>query len=281
MAQKAQKMGVQLSSKQPSPAASRRGSAAPSPSRSQARSPVRRSPEEKIIDDEQVARTSIGSDSSVGNATLRRRPEGVETLESTEGGQRDRRDSFDGTATNEKDQHYNDTMFGGEETAEHMRTASPNDFESIRSNYQHNLTNISDNNEEPIYEEDETQMPTGTHEFQDTGNSDMVVVGAKGSWDPNGTAKMPKQGNEDFVIIEISSFTFKESSEVMARDDVKKLFVGMNFLNYDPADLESKNSMPKPKPNEPVHFHFRKSKNLCDIQRIRCSNSLMLAAFSF
>lgn len=257
-------MGVKLPSKQPSTAASGRGSAAPSPSRSQqARSPVRRSPEEQIVKDEHIARTSIGSDSSVGNATLRRRPEGVDTLQSTEGGLQDQRDSFDGTATNENNnQHYNDTMFGGEETAEGLqRTASPNDFESIRSNYQHNLTNISDNNENPIYEEDETQMPTGTHEFQDTGNSDMVVVGAKGSWDPNGTAKMPKQGNEDFVIIEISSFTFKESSEVMARDDVKKLFVGMNFLNYDPADLESKNSMPKPNPNEPVHFHFRKSKS--------------------
>lgn len=95
-----------------------------------------------------------------------------------------------------------------------------------------------------------------------TGKSeDLVVVGEKGSWDPNNTTKLPKAGNEDFVIIEISSFAFKESSEVVMRDDVNKLFVGMNFLNYDPADLESKSSLPKPKAKEPVYFHFRKSKN--------------------
>jgi hypothetical protein len=60
------------------------------------------------------------------------------------------RDSFDTAEL--QNQHYNDTMFG-EETA--PRTASPNDFESIRSNYQHNLTNISDNNEDAIEEEEE------------------------------------------------------------------------------------------------------------------------------
>ncbi len=62
------------------------------------------------------------------------------------------------------------------------------------------------------------------------------------------------------MIIAVSSITFKNRCEVVEREDVKGLFVGINFLNYDPADLESKSSLPKPAANEPVYFHFRKSK---------------------
>ena len=43
----------------------------------------------------------------------------------------------------------------------------------------------------------------------------------------------------------------------------------MEFLNYDPAELESKNSMPKPAANQPVHFNFRKSNILDNFKPIQ------------
>lgn len=178
--------------------------------------------------------------------------------------------------------HYNDTIFGDEQ----------NELDSLRSNYQNNLTNnlrSDDENEQDMSkskfdnDEDEIEEEVADEEDQNdetygesqkikenymsytnnnsTGKSeDGVVVGDRGSWDPNETSKLPKQGNEDFVIIEISNFSFKENCNALKRSEVKKLFVGMNFLNYDPADLESKDAMPKPKANEPVFFNFRKSK---------------------
>jgi hypothetical protein len=193
------------------------------------------------------------------------------------------------TATNP---HYNDTIFGDEQ----------NELDSLRSNYQNNLTNVSDdekdkytNNQHAINEEiddeidEEIDDDNNHHQSDDeendqdedfenqkikenymnytnnnsTGKSDDgLVVGDRGSWDPNQTSDLPKQGNEDCVIIEISNFSFKENSSVLKRKEVKKMFVGMNFLNYDPAELESKSTMPKPKANEPVFFNFRKSKIL-------------------
>lgn len=185
--------------------------------------------------------------------------------------------------------HYNDTMFGDEQT----------ELDSLRSNYQNNLANnmrSDDENDhdvsrhkfydnEKIEEEeinDEDIEDSDNHDDDDLGgiqsqnmkeylyannnstgrSDDGVVVGQRGSWDPNDTSKFPKNGNEDFVIIEICNFMFNEKSTVLKRDDVKKLFVGMSFLNYDPGDLESKNTMPKPKANEPVYFNFRKSNKI-------------------
>ena len=98
--------------------------------------------------------------------------------------------------------------------------------------------------------------------YNGTGRSDAdVVVGERGSWDPNGTSNLPKHGDENHVIIEVSNFTLNERSDVINRPEVKRLFVGVTFLDFDPAAMESK-SLPKPLPNVPVHFNFRKSKIL-------------------
>lgn len=70
---------------------------------------------------------------------------------------------------------------------------------------------------------------------------------------------MAKEGNQDNVIIEISSFTLKEGSSVLNRDEVKKLFVSFEFLNHDLYELESP-ALPKPRANVPSHYNFRKSK---------------------
>jgi len=196
-------------------------------------------------------RASICSaDSDIGNVTLSRRPESLE--------------AHSAVVKAETNQHFNDTQF---EDDQQMAT---NDYNSIRNNYQQNLASVTDDEpesrshgvgeeeieEEELEEDYEDEETMGTNRF-DTGD---VVVGEKGSWDPNGTNKLPKKGDEDHVIIEISSFTFNDGSEVVEREDVKKLFVGMNFLNYDPGELESKSSLPKPPANEPVYFYFRKSK---------------------
>ena len=178
-------------------------------------------------------------------------------------------------------------MFGDEPG----RSYSPNELDSLRNVYQNNVTAHSDDErdvreskeadddlgEEEIPDDENLNQDFGTGE--DYGNEesenikddnfrnynatakseDDVVVGDAASWDPNDTRMLPKEGNRDNVIIEISNFSLKENSQVMMRDDVQQLFVGMEFLNYDPVDLESKNSMPKPAANQAVHFNFRKS----------------------
>lgn len=93
--------------------------------------------------------------------------------------------------------------------------------------------------------------------FGNTATSDGDIV--KQTWDPNDTNKLPQEGNKENVIIEISSFTLKEGSQVLKRKDIKKLFVSMDFLNYDPSELESAMALPKPAPNEPSNYNFRKS----------------------
>ena len=221
-------------------------------------------------------RNSVCSESSIGNATIRQRPDNLKTPSPV-----DRPKTPQATAT---EQHFNDTMFGDEQA----RTYSPNELDSLRSNYQNNLAaaaamsdderdnSKSHNIEEKLVSDEEEltqiddELPTNTlNEYQTTGKSeDGVVIGDRASWDPNDTGKLPKEGNDNCVIIEISSFSFKENSAVLHRDDVKKLFVGMNFLNYDPADLESKSSMPRPAANESVYFNFRKSNHFFSYQFI-------------
>lgn len=188
--------------------------------------------------------------------------------------------------------HYNDTYFGDE-----ARTYSPNELRSLTSQYQKTIQSDEDNEEEQMdrelarrqteqqleangeYAEEEaptsipdeniatetgsnndTQMNTGTGHFESTGRTDtgQLVIGS--NFDPNNTNKLPKHGNEDNVIIEIANLTLNKESDIFKRQDVQSLFVAMNFLNYDPGDLEAPQSMPKPQPHQVVHFNFRKSK---------------------
>jgi len=150
--------------------------------------------------------------------------------------------------------HYNDTIFGDDQ----------NELDSLRSNYQNNLANNNrsddDENEhqnigeeiEDSISDQEDQLNENEENFKESqkikenymnytvNNStqkseDGVVISKRGSWDPNETSNLPKHGNEDCVIIEISNFSFRENSNVLNRKEVKKLFVGMNFLNYDPG----------------------------------------------
>ena len=41
-------------------------------------------------------------------------------------------------------------------------------------------------------------------------------------------------------------------------DKVQQLFVSYKFLNFQPEELETPISLPKPKPNRPISWNFRK-----------------------
>ena len=45
---------------------------------------------------------------------------------------------------------------------------------------------------------------------------------------------------------------------VINNDAITQLFVAYKFLNCDPAELETPLSMPKPAPNRPIHYNFKK-----------------------
>lgn len=222
-------------------------------------------------------------DESVGNSTIYN----PDNDKRGGGGVEDRPHAPSPPRTADPNAHLNDTMFGDEQP----RTYSPTELASLRNVYQQNvvepspLSNDDENkaateedaeNEideeiEPYHDDDEDDQDDvrrpepdllgggGTQSFRTTAQSeDDVVLGSK-TWDPNNTAKLPKEGNEDFVVIEISSFTLLEDSHVLRRNDIKRLFVSMEFLNYDPEELESPLALPKPAPNVPCYYNFRKS----------------------
>jgi hypothetical protein len=224
---------------------------------------------------EELKRNSITShdDVSMGNTTLHSKPEKIPSLKNSP--KHSKSNSFN--ASSVANTHYNDTMFGDDPA----RTYSPNELDSLRNVYQNNADNQSDdegerindpinidnqnlindgNFEDDLNEESENIKDGSFRNYNATTKSeDDIVIGNEVSWDPNGTRTLPKEGNENNVIIEISNFTIKENSQVLNRNEIQQLFVGMEFLNYDPVELESKNSMPKPVANQPVHFNFRKS----------------------
>lgn len=62
----------------------------------------------------------------------------------------------------------------------------------------------------------------------------------------------------DKVIIKITNFALYETSSILTRENIKQLFVGMKFLDYDPADLETPFSLPKPQANQELTYNFEK-----------------------
>jgi hypothetical protein len=231
---------------------------------------------------------SLQDENSVGNSTIHRKPDNMLMHQSSDVSnlKKIKNNSKSSSPTDNiryqqqrtptPNQHYNDTMFGDEVP----RTYSPNELDSLRHVYQNNVTAHSEDERENnsnreyiddnLYE-DETENEENTDNLNDANfrnyqatakSEDDLVIDNRDSWDPNNTNRLPKEGNENNVIIEISNFNLKENSQVLKRDDIQNLFVGMEFLNYDPAELEAQNSMPKPSANQPVHFNFRKSKIL-------------------
>ena len=55
-----------------------------------------------------------------------------------------------------------------------------------------------------------------------------------------------------------------EPDSPLARDpDIKKLFVEYQFLNIGYGELETPESLPKPRPGEMAMFNFRKGEQIC------------------
>ena len=64
------------------------------------------------------------------------------------------------------------------------------------------------------------------------------------------------------VTIEIASLMLYENASLYNGDTQVQLYVAYRFLDEEPASLETPDSLPLPKPNRPIHYNFKKGKNL-------------------
>ena len=62
------------------------------------------------------------------------------------------------------------------------------------------------------------------------------------------------------VVIQVTSLTLDSEALILDDPNVKQLFVAYKFLDYDPEELETPISLPKPPPNRPISFNFKKGK---------------------
>lgn len=56
----------------------------------------------------------------------------------------------------------------------------------------------------------------------------------------------------------VSSLMLYPDTAVVNNDAITQIFVAYKFLNCDPAELETPVSLPKPAPNRPIHYNFKK-----------------------
>lgn len=276
LAQKAEKMGVKFTQpkeKPKTPSGSVSGSKQPSPAASKQPS-IAGSKRGSIVSNKSEE-VSVREENSLGNSTLRQKPDIMSQMGEARPVSQQSSHGSQGTFSVTPNIHYNDTMFGDEPG----RTYSPNELDSLSKQYQNNVHSdeeqgpresrdqeINEEIEEEEEEEEEEEVEQSENNFRNynatTKSEDDVVIGEE-SWDPHNTNRLAKEGNEDNVIIEIQSFVLKENSQVLKRDEIQRLFVSMEFLDYDSSELESNNTMAKPEANQPVHFNFRKSIFFC------------------
>ncbi|RMX59541.1 hypothetical protein pdam_00003650 [Pocillopora damicornis] len=60
------------------------------------------------------------------------------------------------------------------------------------------------------------------------------------------------------VVIQVTSLTLDSEAPILQDPNVKQLFVAYKFLDYEPADLETPISLPKPAPYRPIYYNFKK-----------------------
>ncbi|XP_047133171.1 protein fantom isoform X1 [Hydra vulgaris] len=60
------------------------------------------------------------------------------------------------------------------------------------------------------------------------------------------------------IVVEILSLTLFEDAALLNMENIQQLFISYKFLDYDPEELETPMSLPKPKANRPISFNFRK-----------------------
>jgi len=88
----------------------------------------------------------------------------------------------------------------------------------------------------------------------DDTEDDVIVSSSLGKRTPSALA----QNKLNDITITISSLTLYDDSPLLQVDSVQQLFVSYKFLDYDPEMLETPMSLPKPKPNRPIYFNFKK-----------------------
>ena len=164
------------------------------------------------------------------------------------------------------DEEENGGGGGGEEENSQLLERSQNEEEEEETENQHNnvFRNYNATAKEGRGDLTDSLENTGAGMMRSGASAkseDDLVVGDRDSWDPNNTNRFVKEGDQNNVIIEVGSFSLNERSDALRRDDIQRMFVGMNFLNYDPSELESQVTMPKAQPNVPIHFNFRKSRD--------------------
>lgn len=142
--------------------------------------------------------------------------------------------------------NFNDTYFADE----HQTTSQM----SIRNEYERNMDdNNNVNNRESMEtvsnlpQEKVTNYAT-SNDYEDQDDDDVVVTPATsyGADEP------------DKVVITIVNFSLSAECVAMRRDDVQQLFVGMEFLDYDPKELETPYSLQKPRANSLAVYNFKK-----------------------
>lgn len=60
------------------------------------------------------------------------------------------------------------------------------------------------------------------------------------------------------VVVQVTSLTLDPEAPILQDPNVKQLFIAYKFLDYDPADLETPMSLPKPAPYRPIYYNFKK-----------------------
>lgn len=63
---------------------------------------------------------------------------------------------------------------------------------------------------------------------------------------------------------------------VINNDAITQLFVAYKFLNCDPAELETPFSLPKPAPDRPVHYNFKKGEEFLHLDLFLKTKTLLL-----
>lgn len=64
------------------------------------------------------------------------------------------------------------------------------------------------------------------------------------------------------MAIEVSHLSINDDSAIMRDPDIKRLFVAYNFLDVNPAELETPISLPKPRSSDQqITFNFRKGQS--------------------
>ncbi|CAB4032458.1 fantom-like isoform X1, partial [Paramuricea clavata] len=103
---------------------------------------------------------------------------------------------------------------------------------------------------EPVSRELPEELVSGSEgQASDSDGLVMSSMSVHGAGIPQGPAQ---------VTIMVSSLTLYPDTTVMNNDAITELYVAYKFLNCDPAELETPVSLPKPAPNRPIHYNFKK-----------------------